>query len=327
MKFYISLLSIVFIFLGCSSKQYYEPQDVTYLFPIEQHTTNSYIKDVEQTGATLDNNSIIDNIGISKFKIPNGYRFLNKSQNHILLTNEHYQLHVLDTNETFTFKTNIIAATLKDNLLALVFTNNSIGLYDIVKKEFKLKEYFQPSVLNDARIAMPMFLDDLILYPTLDGKIVVVNKKLNTITKKINIDVKDDIKNIIFLNAIDNILVVATPNKIITLGDGNFHNKEFFIQNMLVSGKYIYVAALDGTVYKFDTSLKVIAKNKFKFAKLQAIAKSDKFVYLIETQGYLLKLDDKLNLKATYSFIFENDERVFVNKNKIYYDNKLLILP
>ena len=48
-------------------------------------------------------------------------------------------------------------------------------LFDTKLKKKYLKENLRPSLLNDIRIANPIFLDSIILYPTLSGKIIVVD--------------------------------------------------------------------------------------------------------------------------------------------------------
>ena len=324
MKTFIFFILTFTVFVGCAGKQYYEPKEVEGNFNTKTTVTPAYIKSINAIGATLDNNMFIDNIGLSKISLPKGYSFINNSNNKILIANKTKELKVLDTNETFKFKSNVIAASIKDNLIALVFSNNAIGLYDKNSKRFKLKKYSKPISLNDTRIAMPIFLDKIILYPTLDGKVIVANIKSSKVVKTLTIDPNNEIKNIILLKAIDDTLIAASSNVILSLKDGIVHKKEFFIQSYAIKDKFIYIAALDGTIMKLDLNLKIINKKKFKFAKFQAIAIGKNDIYAIESQGYMVKISNDFKSIKTYYLPFEEDEKIFTNNNKVYLEDKLI---
>lgn len=326
-KIFVSIFSFILVvfFTGCSSKQYFEPQDTKSGLEAKTIIAPAYIKSINTVGATLDNNIFIDNIGISKFPLTKGYYFVNNKYGQILVANKTKELLFLDTNETIKFKSNVIGATAKENLIAILFSNNSIGLYDKKTKQFKLKKYFKNSPLNDTRITMPIFLDKIILYPTLDGKVIVVDIDSYKVIKTLTVDPENEVKNIILLKTIGDTLIAATPNKIISLNDGELYKKDVIIQSYIVSDKFIYIATLDGTILKLNLKLNIIKKKKFKFAKFQTLALGE-YLYGVESQGYIVKLSKDFEKIETYNFPFEEDEKIFVNKNKIYIENRLVIV-
>ena len=323
----IFLLSTIFIliFTGCSSKKFFEPKQTNGSLEAKEITMPSFISSINAKGATLENFMVLDEIGIRKNKLPEGFYFINNVNGQILAANKSKEILFVDSNTTFKFKSNVIAASFKDDILALVFSNNSIGLYDTKNKIFKLKKYFEHSYLNDTRIAMPIFLDKIILFPTLDGQIVVVDKMTNKLIRTISIDPKNEVKNIILLEAIDNIMIAASPGKIFVLNQGNVNAKEFFIQSYILDKKFIYIASLDGTIYQFDLQLNLINKKKFKFAKFQSLAIGE-YIYAIESQGYVVRLSKDFKETKIFTFPFEEDEKMFSSKNRLYLENKLLIL-
>ena len=322
--FFLSAL-FIFIFTGCANKKYFEPEQTDGSLDAKEIITPSFISSINAKGATLDNFMVLDEVGITQNKLPNGFYFLNNIDGHIIAASKSKELLFVDTNITLEFKENVVSASFKDDILALVFANNSIGLYDIKNKIFKLKKYFNHSFLNDTRIAMPIFLNKIILFPTLDGQVIVVDKGSNKVVKTLSIDAKNEVKNIILLEVIDNIMIAASPSKIIVLNQGNIKTKEFFIQSYFLDDKFIYIASLDGTIYKFDLTLNMIAKKKFKFAKFQALALGE-YLYAIESQGFIVRLSKDFKQSNVYKFPFEEDEKMFVSKNKLYLENKLLIL-
>ena len=328
MKITPFLLFLTLIFLsGCSTRQYFDPDDVTYGFDKKIITTPSYIKTYNSNGATTQDNRVLNRFGISKFKLPLGYEFLNYAKNGILAANKNGKLLLFDQNITFEFKSNVVAATQNGDMLALVFANNSFGLYNIKEKSFKLKKYEKASFANDIRIASPVFFNRFILFPTLNGKVQVVNKNNYKVVKTLTIDPKSEVNNIILLKIIDDVIIAASPNKLVVINNGKLYSKKFFIQSYLIDDKNIYIATLDGRIIKYDLKLKELNSKKFKFAKIQALAiDSSKNIYAFESAGYLIKLSNDFKKTTIYNFPLENDEIIYTNGSKVYFENKVMNL-
>jgi len=327
MKLFFLTLGIFVLFSGCSNKRYFEPKHSDFYFDTTAIDFGSYISSINSKGATLENHHFIDKVGgISDIKLPNGFEFLNNSKGTVFAASNNHKLLIVNSGKIITFKSNVIAVSQNKNMLALLFENNSIGLYDLESKQFKLKKYYKHSFLNDTRIAMPKFLNNMVLFPVLDGKIIVVDLKQYKAIKTITIDPASEVKNIILLDIINDTMIAATPNKIIALKDGTIFTKEFFIQDYNINKNFIYIATHDGRVLKLDFNLKIIKEHKFKFAKFQALAVGANDIYAIESQSYIVKISKDFDHIKVYTFPFEEDEKIFVNKNKIYFENKLLIV-
>jgi hypothetical protein len=328
MKSLILFIFALFLFQGCASKQYYTPQESN-VFGIDKKiiTTPAYISTLNANGATTRDNRIINNFGISEFKLLDGYEYVNNTEKGIISADKMGNIYISDTNTILNFRTNVIAATLKDNLLAIVFSDNSYGVYDLTENKFKLKEYLENSYINDTRIASPVILNKIILFPTLDGKVVIVDIESFKVSRTLLIDSQNDIKNIILLKTIGDTLITASQNKIVSLNKGKYTSKELIIQNYFVDNEFIYLALLDGTVMKLDFDLNIVVSKKFKFAKFHAISlDKEKNIFLIESQGYILKLTNDLKTTKVYNLPFYDDEKVYVSGDKIYFENKLLKL-
>lgn len=330
MKSIFFSLIVFFVFVGCSGKKYYSPQDDnngSFDFPNSIITTPSYIKTITANGATTKDGRVINTFGISEFKLQDGYEYLNSYENQIISADKNGNLHLSDSNTKLNFNTNTIAATKKGDLLALVFSDNSFAIYDLKEKKFKLKEYLEVSYVNDTKIAMPLILNKIILFPTLDGKVIIVDNESFKVTRTLSVDLQNEVNNITLLQTVGDTLIAATPNKIISLNNGKFNTKELSIQNYVLDEKSIYVALLDGTVLHLDFDLNSINSKKFKFAKFHSIAlDSLKNIYLIESQGYVIRLSSDFKSYEIEKISFFEDEKIYTNKNKIYFENKLLKL-
>jgi len=322
MKYIFSVLSIALIFSACSTKQFYSPEETS---TVEKTIVDipSYIKEKNSAGATLDDNRYIDNFGISSSKLKEGFNFINNSNSDIISANKEGEVFINNTHH-FKFRSNVIAASIKGDLMAIVFSNNSIALYDIKTKSFKFKQYQKVSYLNDIRIAMPLFLNSLVLFPTLDGKVVVVNQSSYIVAKTLNIDPDTEVNNIIMLKNIGDNLLIASSNVVLSLSNGQAYKKKFFIQSYTLDDKYVYIATLDGRILKLSSTLDLIHSKKFKFAKFQTIAVKNENIYAIESQGFVVKVNSDFSKATVDEISFENDEKTFTNKNKIYFENKLI---
>jgi hypothetical protein len=313
------------IFTGCSSKQYYEPKD-TYSFNQDSHDLSSSISDLNSNGATLKDHNFISNKGILKNN-KETFEFLNTNEDTTISADDNGTINLENNkiNTSFSFDKNIISASKFKNLLAFSSIDNSITLYNMDTKQVLFKEYLKPSAINNIKIANPIFLNTVILYPTLDGKIVIVDLKKNIIIKTINIDPKSDVNNIIFLKEVDDTLIAATSKKLFSFQNGKVNLKDIDVQSIIVNKNSIYVAMLDGEIAKYDFSLNKIAKKKFKFAKINALAFGT-YLYALESQEFLIRITEDFKNVKIFDFSFDEEEKVIGIENKIYFDDEYIIL-
>ena len=321
---YIAISSILIFFTACSTKEYFEANNSKGRFNASEHNLSSSIISINKDGATLEDKNIITKDGISKIKLKTGFKFLNINNNIVISSN--YKDKVMLNDKVIKVSGVAIAASLKSNLLALLFSNNSIELYDLKRKKTVLKEYFTHSFVNDTRIANPYFMGKIILFPTLNGRIVIISALDKKIIKNIVVDVDGQFNNIIFLDVIKDTLVAATANKVITVGDGLLNLKAYHIRDIITNGDNIYLASIDGQIIKTDISLNIISRKKYKFAKFYALAFGTS-LYALESQGYLINISNDFKKDKIYDFSFDNSKKVISIGNKIYYDNQYLTLP
>lgn len=323
MKQLLLFVSLVFILAGCSTKEYYEPEDTLGNYQSTKDDLKAEIISMNKDGATLENGEIITKRGLSKFKLPEEYVFLNISDDKVIASN--YKDKVLIDEKELEVGGVVVAATSKDNQLAMLFSDNSIQLYDLDEDRILLKEYFPHSFVNDTRIANPYFMSNIVLFPTLDGKIVIVSQADNKMIKNIVVDAKGQFNNIIFLDVINDTLVAATANKVITVGDGVLNIKDYNIRDIITKDSYIYIATIDGQIIKTDISLNIMDRRKYRYAKVYALAYGST-LYALESQGFLIKISEDFKSDEIYDFSFDNERKVIALDDTIYYDDEYIIL-
>ena len=327
MRYFLISLSAIFLFTACSGKKYFEPEDVSSNIELNKESMSSSITSMNKIGATLEDKRVITGDGISSFELPENFDFLNISADgKIIATN--YINKILIGSEERTVKDVVVAASLKDNKLALVYSSNIIELIDTNTNKTLYKEYFQSSLANDTRITNPHFMGNLILFPTLNGKVIIVSALTNESIKNISVDPDSEFNNIISLNVIESsqTLIVASPNKVVSISPKEIISKEYDVRDIIVNKNDVYIATIDGQIIKLTPSLVEVAKKKYKYAKIHALGFSNS-LYAVESQGYLINLNQDFTDDKIYSFSFDNEERMIAIGNKIYFDSKYITLP
>ncbi len=194
------LLSIVAIalFTACSGKKYYEPEETSSNIELNKKSMSSSIKSMNRVGATLEDNEVITKQGISSFKLPEGFEFLNFTDDgKVIATN--YVDKILIGERERTVKDVVVAAARKDEKLALIYSNNSMELIDVNTDKTLFKEYLPLSLANDTRISNPLFMGNLILFPSLNGKVLILSSATNEVVRNISVETDSEFKNIISL--------------------------------------------------------------------------------------------------------------------------------
>ena len=327
MKYILTSVLALFLFTACSGKKYYEPENTSTNIELNKESMSSSITSMNKIGATLENKKIITKAGISDYKLPEGFDFLNLTEDgRVISTN--YIDRILIGKEEKIINDVIVAASLKDGKLALIYSNNTIELVDIKTSKTLFKEYLPLSLANDTRITNPYFMGNLILFPTLNGKVIIVSSINNESVKNISVDPDNEFNNIISLNVIESTqtLIVASPNKIVSISPKEILSKEYEIRDIIVNKEDVYLATIDGQIIKLTGNLEEVAKKKYKYAKIHALAFTDS-LYAVESQGFLININDNFKDDTIYKFSFDNEERMIAIGNKVYFDSKYITLP
>lgn len=327
MKYLLISLSALLLFTACSSKKYFEPSDTQGKLKVERSNTSSSIRSMNRIGATLEDGKIITKDGLSKFKLPENFDFLNTSfDGKVIATN--YKDKLLIGNEQLDVKDVVVAASLKDGKLALVYSNNTIELIDINTNKTLFKDYQSISLANDTRITNPHFMGNLILFPTLNGKVIIVSSITNESVKNISVDPDGEFNNIIFLSVIDSTqtLIVATPNKVVSISPKEILLKDYEIRDIIVNKENVYIATIDGNIIKLTANLEEVAKKKYKYSKIHSLAFTDS-LYAIESQGFIININEDFTRDKVYDFNFDNKDRLITIDNKVYFDSEYITLP
>ncbi len=326
MRYSLALLLVVLLLGGCSQKQYFDPDDTHGRVSSDDIVVDDYIKNYKPGKLIyLENGTIITKDGKQTRQIPQDQHIVNYSDG-VLFTANDNNLTMNDTNKTIELSAKPLSVAKKGNILAIVLSDNSMVIYDIAQDEVVFKEKHEHSYINNKKVASPVFMNQTILFPTLDGKVSVVSLSQKKSLRNLIVATTGFVKNVIFLAVTNNTLIAATNNNVLTFGNQSLNLKEYEVANIITNKKFIYIATVDGQIIQLNHALEEQNSAKYKFAKILTLAVGDKFIYALESQNYLIKLSKDFKTSKVYDIWFNEYEKTTYIDNKLYYDNRYLKL-
>ena len=325
--FLLSIAIVVIFLSACSSKKVYEPllvkDDWKYYGNSDERVIDiSSQTALTETGKVISKDKFIDNISLKE-----SYRLLGSSDGWVISANidGNVSLQFIGDSaleEKFDLKKTIAGASIKDDILAVLFADNEMALYSIATKELLLKEQGNVAIVTDSRIVNPYFMNDLVLFLTLDGKVVIINSKLKKKLRTVIVSSEDYFNNIIYFNVVENKLIAATGHKILSMAEKEVR-VSYDTRNIAYDDKNIYITTKQGEVISLTATLEVNAKVKFPFAHFLGLIIHNDKLYALEKEGYLIELSKDLK---TYD-VYEADVKegyVFVADKIFYIDDEYI---
>lgn len=323
------LTATALIFSGCSSKQYFEPEQ-TFSANSAASSYGGTIVDQSRDGATLKSGRYIGKAGISNINLGENYRFLSESSSYVLAGSVDSMLKVINKKtgkivRTVSMGVPVVAAGIENGLVAYVLNDNTFGLYNVSTDKKLIENRSEKTFAIDTRAATPMFIDNLAVIPMLDGKIVVLSKNDPENATVVYLSSYEAFNNVIYLNRTGNTMVAATAKKLITIGDLGQQELPANISDVAISKGQIYIFTKEGEVIKLDQNLNPVAQKKFRYVHFSAATAVAGKVYGLDQGGSLIVLNSNLTKYKIYD-IGETDTPVFIMGTKLYKDGKIIHL-
>ncbi len=324
----VSLSVATLLFMGCSGKKYFEPEK-TYKAAgaISGHKGKSVY--LTRDGVTFDTQTYISKKGAGIVTLGTGQHYLSESSAYVLAANGQGALTLISKRskkviKTISFDAPVISAGMKNGKIVYLLQDNTFGIYKLSTGKKLIENKSEDAFAVDARIASPLFVDNLAVIPTLDGKLLIVDMQNPENAKVIYVSSKTNLNNIIYLSRMGNTLVAATPNRLMIIGNAEGEFSEG-ISEVSIANKAIYLFTKSGEVIKFSPQLKELARKKFKFAHFSVATAFGNHVYAMDQKGSLIVLNSALTKYRIYDVGDVNDF-AFISGHKIYKDNEVVSL-
>ena len=151
----ITIIFIAIVFNACSSKEVFEPVHVVDNW---EKVGNSEvdIRSIAPDAALVEDRKVLALSKVLDIQIPEDYKLLGYSDGWIISANIDGDLTLIFAQdktmvEKFKLKRTIATAGIKNDILAVLFTNNEMALYSIANKELLLKEQGEAPVVVDSK--------------------------------------------------------------------------------------------------------------------------------------------------------------------------------
>lgn len=339
----LSILLFIVVFLGCDSQKTFKPQAISGKIGFDKKI-DSNIMTTNRVSAKLKNNYAIAHDSFEKIILQDNENVLYTNPKEWILTNGCKGIKIIPFNNTkdsntytlerekeLLIQTNecVVSASKKDNYVAGVMGDNTSFLYDLNIKDFVFRDKGENIYAISSLIANPVFMDTLVIFPTLDGRLNTLDIQKRQSVRNIIVNTDKFMNNIIYLDIKDDSLVAATQKRIYALIKGESYNMDVEIRDLYFDSNYIYVLGLNGVIYKLDKTLGIIKSTKLPYANLNAIFIKNNHLYTFENSGgYIINLDLDSFSYDVYKLKFgmESMIRWFSKKSSIFYmDNVLYV--
>lgn len=327
----IFLTALALAITACGTKrQYFEPSQINGKLDADE-SLSSKIVDTNLYFASLRNNKVLSIEGeLNNFKLEKGYQLLLYKDNEFISADEDGNLRIFaeDGTELYSHKFNaaVLGVDTSGDDLALILADNTI-LVSNRSLGIKFSQTLSPAVATDSRVAAPLFLDTIIVFPSLDGKLNIVDRTNLYVIRSVVLSTDDFFNNIIYMNIVDNQMIAATGKKIVVVSPGRTYTLDEEIKNIAVSDNNIFIFAKNGNIIKSNLQLNKLKEKKFTFALYNDVSVFKDSVYIFEKTGYLIKLDYDLENEKIYELKDAKGEKTFMGDDKFYYNNKAINLP
>jgi len=328
MKSLLMLLAIMgtVVFQGCSSKEVYKPDNIKGEWRSAGHLSSS-ISHITQGAAVLENGNLLVKSGEKKQKIPQGFTLLNVSGGWVITRNTLNDLELIPENTTgehviLELKRTVAACSIQDDVIAILFANNEMALYSLSTKKMTFKETSNAPVAVDARIINPYFLKDLVVFSTLDGKVVIVNESTKKLLRSIIVGSEDYFNNITYLSMIENNLIASTGSSVLSLSQKEAREK-YDVRDIVSNTDGIWLTTKQGEVVALSPNLQYKGKKKFPFAHFVGLSVQSDRVYAIEQGGYMIALSKNLLSADVYDIDMDHNS-VFTGDDRFYFADRYI---
>lgn len=324
------VLSTFFFFFGCSQKEYFKPLEVNGEASFSSKLP-SEIVDTNKSGAILEDRKILTQDGLSEFEFKEGENFIGYSEGVYLFNSHCQELMIYDKKGAIIQKLPInfcpVSATLKGDEIAMVSNENTMYLYNLKNKSEVFSKKTNQAIAVNSLIQTPVFSGGKIYYPMLDGSVVIVDKKTAEVDKTIVIDSAPFFNNVIFLKLNQNLTLMATAKKILSIYGGVDYSYDAEVRDIKISNNKIYISTLDGSIKELDFTLKLLRELKFQFANFSTINITNDTLSVLETgSGYLIRIDLKTFTPLVYKISLSREKNIYTRENLFYYEKKILEL-
>lgn len=327
--FIFCVASTILTLSGCSSKKYFDP-DKSYSISDAKSSFKGKIIYTNRHGATFKSGQYLTKSGDGILNLGEGYRYINSTEKYIIASNQSGNLKLIDKNSKETLRViglqiPIVTATVHNDLIVYLLEDNSFGVYRISNNLKVLESKSERVFAIDRRVANPIFNNNRVILPTLDGKILIFNPKDKDSIRTIYISSQDKFNGAIYLSKIGNKIITASAHAVMVIENGIEKRFRIELSEILVEDKKIYIFTKYGDIIKTDLDLNKVATKNFQYIHYSLVGSYNHKIYALDYKGSLVVIDNSLTKSKVYSFD-DVDTNSFISGDKLFKKSKVINL-
>jgi hypothetical protein len=323
----IRLLPFLWALAGCAKLAVYEPSSVKSRLWFDERIESEIVFVSENAAVTADGKIITDR-EITVDRLPEGFRLLNINGRYLLAADRGGRLLLFFPNgarKEFLFDEPIVAAATDGRTIALVSRGNVSRLFDVESAETIFSSREKPVMTISDKIASPIMSRNEAVFPTLDGKLLIVDRAARKTVGEFALSNESFFANLIFLGEFDGHIIAATANRFFSIGrNGVRHSRDVSVRFAAVFPSGLYTFLQDGTAQRLSPRLEAESSAKETYARFVAAAEYKGAIYAAEQSGYLVKFEDDLKKTTVYELPDAVRARIFAAKDRLYLNNKII---
>lgn len=314
---------------GCSSKNIYSPKEIEKYLDYSSRLPSPIVESGLAGSTMKDGKIILETQGVTKEKILEGYELIGAGEDYVVGTSLDGEIVLKKRDGTTIVKQKLAVRGLSAsfngaNLLAVLCGNNETVVIDVDKKKIVFKEKSKKTFTTTSDIASPLFTEELILFPTMDGKIVVVDTEKMEFVRDFIIGREQFFSNVIYLKKFQGFIIAATTDNVYSIADDDIFTLRRDIRFLICDEDSLFILTVDGDILLVNKKLEIQNSRKFSFARFVGVSQTSSQLIAVEHSGYAIVLDKSLEGYKVYAIPDDIDDYIFVDKKKIYYSRKTI---
>ena len=323
------LLTILLFLSACSTKEVFKPKVLGADWEKYAQSEGDLV-DTSYNVALLDNKKVLTKSSIVDMNVAKNQRLISHSDGWIISASIDGELLLTSQDdvklqEKFQLKKTIASASVKGDNLAVVFADNELAVYSIASKALIFKEQGTEPLVVNTQIVNPFFINNLVFFGTLDGKVVIVNLDLKKKLRTVTVSAEENFNNIIYFNMIGNRVIAATGYKILSMAEKEIRVK-YETRNIVYDGKDIFITTKQGEVISFTPTLELNARIKFPFAHFLGMISDGDNLYILEKEGYMIILNKNMKDYSVHEVDMTEDGFIFIAGKTFYVADKKIVI-
>lgn len=323
--FFISFTVIVCFISGCSSKKHFEPKVISGDMRFDGKLS-APLRDVSRVGALLNDNTLISfSQGVTSLVLEKDYKFLAQDKNTYVVQKQCKDVLIIDGEnnvlQQLPFDTCILSADIKNNKLAIVLIDNTIVFYDIAQKKEVFSQKYSSVLAINSYLASPQITNKYVIFPNLEGKILILDIEQNKIVKDILVSSDKFFNNVIYMHIQGTYMLAATAKRISAIIDNKSFKYDVDLRDVVFFNNKIYVLSIEGEVLELDHTLKLLRKVRLPFAVLSGIVIANNTLYTLEKGGYLIEINLTDFTPLVYKNHLSKKKSFFYTNDTLFYDS------